>query len=262
MVAEKDATRMPASWNLSARLASLARRGLGPATVMDVLARLRGSKLGLRTHLVLFALAIVLPVQIYSAFLLHRYAQAERAQNEQRVLQIARALSADIDREIRAIVTTLEALVISSALAAKDFKSFHQQAKEALKSRPWNVLVIDPNRRQLVNTRLPWGTPLPVGEAAEPDLVRIARETGRPHVSDLFMGTVAAMREPEAVGAEHDAVLQHDAAADADTLADGGLGVDDAVFADLDVAPDRHVGMDDGTGSDPGTLADRGERTD
>jgi PAS domain S-box-containing protein len=191
MVAEKDATRMPASWNLSARLASLARRGLGPATVMDVLARLRGSKLGLRTHLVLFALAIVLPVQIYSAFLLHRYAQAERAQNEQRVLQIARALSADIDREIRAIVTTLEALVTSSALAAKDFRSFHQQAKEALKSRPWNVLVIDPNRRQLVNTRLPWGTPLPVGEAAEPDLVRIARETGRAHVSDLFMGTVA-----------------------------------------------------------------------
>jgi len=53
------------------------------------------------------------------------------------------------------------------------------------------VLVIDPDRRQLVNTRLPWGTPLPVSEAAEPDLVRIARETGRPYVSDLFMGTVA-----------------------------------------------------------------------
>src|SRR5262245_28667654 len=191
MVADKGWTGMPASWNFASRLASLARRGLGPAAALNVLARLRGSKLGLRTHLVLFALAIVVPVQIYSAFLLHRYAQAERAQNEQRVLQIARALSADIDREVRAIITTLEALATSNALAARDFKGFHQQAKEALKSRPWNVLVIDPNRRQLVNTRLPWGSPLPVSEAAEPDLVRIARETGRPYVSDLFMGTVA-----------------------------------------------------------------------
>src|SRR5262245_43862513 len=194
MGADEGARRMPARWNLAAsliRLAGFARRSFGPATAMHVLARLRGSKLGLRTHLVLFGLAIVVPVQIYSAVLLHRYSQAERLQNEQRVLQIARSLNADIDREIWAIVTTLETLATADALAVKDFRSFHLQAKEALKSRPWNVLVVDPNRRQLVNTRLPVGAPLPVSEAAEPDLVRIARETGGPHVSDLFMGTVA-----------------------------------------------------------------------
>jgi PAS domain S-box-containing protein len=191
MVADEGARRMPARWNLAANLASLARRSFGPAAAMHVLARIRGSKLGLRTHLVLFGLAIVVPVQIYSAVLLHRYSQSEREQSEQRVLQIARALNADIDREISAIITTLETLATADALALKDFKSFHLQAKEALKSRPWNVLVIDATRRQLVNTRLPPGTPLPVSEAAEPDLVRIARETGRPYVSDLFMGTVA-----------------------------------------------------------------------
>jgi PAS domain S-box-containing protein len=194
MVADEGARRMPARWNLAPNLTSLAglaSRSFGPAAAMHVLARLRGSKLGLRTHLVLFGLAIVVPVQIYSAVLLHRYSQSEREQSEQRVLQIVRALNADIDREIWAIITTLETLATSDALALKDFKSFHLQAKEALKSRPWNVLVIDAGRRQLVNTRLPLGTPLPVSEAAEPDLVRIARETGRPHVSDLFMGTVA-----------------------------------------------------------------------
>ena len=191
MVADEGARRMPARWNLAANLASLARRSFGPAAAMHVLARIRGSKLGLRTHLVLFGLAIVVPVQIYSAVLLHRYSQSEREQSEQRVLQIARALNADIDREISAIITTLETLATADALALKDFKSFHLQAKEALKSRPWNVLVIDAGRRQLVNTRLPLGTPLPVSEAAEPDLVRIARETGRPYVTDLFMGTVA-----------------------------------------------------------------------
>ena len=79
MVAEKGSTGMPASWNLATRLASLARRGLGPAAAMNVLARLRGSKLGLRTHLLIFGLAIVVPVLLYSAFLLHRYSQSERA---------------------------------------------------------------------------------------------------------------------------------------------------------------------------------------
>ena len=143
MVADEGARRMPARWNLAANLASLARRSFGPAAAMHVLARIRGSKLGLRTHLVLFGLAIVVPVQIYSAVLLHRYSQSEREQSEQRVLQIARALNADIDREISAIITTLETLATADALALKDFKSFHLQAKEALKSRPWNVLVID-----------------------------------------------------------------------------------------------------------------------
>jgi hypothetical protein len=117
MVADEGARRMPARWNLAANLAGLAR----PAAALDVLARLRGSKLGLRTHLVLFGLAIVVPVQIYSAVLLHRYSQSEREQSEQRVLQIVRALNADIDREIWAIITTLETLATSDALALNDF---------------------------------------------------------------------------------------------------------------------------------------------
>ena len=38
---------------------------------------------------------------------------------------------------------------------------------------------------------MPWGTPLPVSSLTEPDLLRIARETQQPYVSDLFQGTVA-----------------------------------------------------------------------
>ncbi len=43
---------------------------------------------------------------------------------------------------------------------------------------------------------------------------------------DLFVAAVAAVREAEAVGAEHDPVLEHDAAADLNPLADGDLGVE------------------------------------
>src|SRR4029078_5854990 len=117
--------------------------GKGPrplALMMNALAALRGSKLGLRTHLLIFGLAIVIPALLYSAFLLHRFTQSARASDARRALQIARALSADVDREITAIITTLETLATSDALAVKDYKSFHAQAEEALTSRPtWHV---------------------------------------------------------------------------------------------------------------------------
>jgi PAS domain S-box-containing protein len=158
---------------------------------IEVLAAWRGSKLGLRSHLVIFGLAIVVPVLLYSAFVLHRYAQSVHASNERRALETARALNADIDREITAIITTLETLATSRSLLYEDYADFYAQAKEALRSRSWNVVLIGAHNQQLVNTRVPWGTPLPVSTATEPDLLRVARETQQPYISDLFRGTVA-----------------------------------------------------------------------
>jgi PAS domain S-box-containing protein len=179
---------MAASGNLRA---FTPKRGLGPQRAMEWLAGLRGSKPGLRTHLVIFGLAIVVPVFLFIGFLLHRYTQSERLANERRALEVARALSADIDREITAITTTLETLATADALAVGDFATFYAGAKQALKSRPWNVVLIDMNHQQLVNTRLSWGTPLPVSRVTEPDLPEIARQTGVPYITDLFVGTVA-----------------------------------------------------------------------
>src|SRR5258706_7752467 len=149
---------MPSGWNLG-RLR--ARRGPGPMAAIEVLAALRGSKLGLRAHLVIFGLAIVVPVLIYSAFVLNRYTQSVHASNARRALETARALSADIDREVTAITTTLEALATSRSLLYEDYADFYAQAKEALRSRPWDVALIGANRQQILNTRVPWGTPLP-----------------------------------------------------------------------------------------------------
>jgi len=176
---------MPEGWKL--RIARLR-----PAAAINALAHVRATKLSLRTHLVVFGLAIVVPALLYSAFILERYTRSVHASDERRALQIARALSADVDREISAIITTLETLATSDAIATGDFKSFHLQAQEALRSRPtWHVVLVDANRRQLVNTRLPWGVQPPTSSESEPDLARIARETGKPHVSNLYVDTVA-----------------------------------------------------------------------
>src|SRR5689334_18751152 len=74
----------------------VSQNGLGPRAAMEAMAILRGSKLGLRTHLIVFGLAIVVPVLLYSAFVLHSFTESEQASNERRALGIARALSADI----------------------------------------------------------------------------------------------------------------------------------------------------------------------
>jgi hypothetical protein len=164
--------------------------GPGPMAARDVLAAWRGAKLGLRAHLVIFGLAIVIPALLYTAFVLSRYAQSVHASSARRGLETARALSADVDREITAIITTLETLATSRSLLYQDYADFHEQAKEALRSRPWNVALIGANRRQIVNTRVPWGTPLPAS-VGEPDVLRVAKETQQPYVSDLFFGSVA-----------------------------------------------------------------------
>ena len=184
---ERAQAVMPRGWNLGTLREWT---GLGPMAAIEMLAAWRGSKLGLRADLGL-RLAIVVPVLLFSAFVLHRYTQSVHAANERRALGIARSLSADIDREITAIITTLETLATSRPLMYEDYADFYAQAKEALKSRLWHVVLIGPNRLQMVNTRVPWGSPLPRSNADAPDLLRIARETQKPYISDLFRGTVS-----------------------------------------------------------------------
>ncbi len=89
------------------------------------------------------------------------------------------------------MVTTLETLATDSALVTGDYESFHARARQALQPRKWNVVLIDTSNQQLVNTRLPWGAPLPVSSLTDPDLPKLARQTGEPYVTDLFLGTVA-----------------------------------------------------------------------
>ena len=79
---------------------------------------------------------------------------------------------------------------------------------------------------------------------------------------DLQMRAVGLLREPEAVAADHGAVVQDDAVADDHALADRDVRVDDAVVADPGAGADDDVGIDDGAGADGRAGADRDERPD
>jgi PAS domain S-box-containing protein len=172
----------------------------------------RTIRLGLRTHLVVFGFAIVVPVLLYSAFVVHRYSESERVSSERRALEIARGLSGDIDREFVSVVTTLETLATSDTLARKAFDQFRAQAIGALKSRPWNVALVDADNRYLVDTRLTNGETLPASAGPPPPIGKIVRETNKPYVSNLFTDNVTgnpmfSVAVPVRVGAKTPYVL-------------------------------------------------------
>ena len=143
----------------------------------------------IRTFLILFALALTLPLLGLAIFALNQMASAEEADIERRVMQAAEELAGDIDRELDRITVTLETLATSAALASNDFAAFHRQAIQALKRDRAGILLIDRNYRQLLNTRAVFGTPLP--PTSDPETVQRVFDTRQRQVSNLFMGLVS-----------------------------------------------------------------------
>jgi two-component sensor histidine kinase len=146
----------------------------------------------IRTFLILFALALTLPLVALAGFALNRMASLEEAEIERRVLQVAQDLAGDIDRELDRAMVTLETLATSNALARGDFASFHGQASRAVPPDRAGILLVDRTYQQLLNTRAPFESQLP--KTSDIETARRVFETRQRQVSDLFMGVIS--RQP------------------------------------------------------------------
>jgi hypothetical protein len=81
----------------------------------------------------------------------------------------------------------LQALAASPSLWQGDFAEFQRQAKASLVLRQsGEIVLVDRDMRQLVNTLVPFGNPLPT--TAVPGPVERAIATGEPQVTGLVMG--------------------------------------------------------------------------
>jgi two-component sensor histidine kinase len=146
----------------------------------------------IRTFLVLFALALALPLLALAVFSLNRMASLEQAEIERRVLQIAEDLADDLDRELDRATVTLETLATAGSLARGDFAAFHEQAGRALRRDKAGILLIDRSYQQVLNTRAPFGTPLPL--TADTKTAQKVLDTKQRQFSDLIVGFVS--RQP------------------------------------------------------------------
>lgn len=142
----------------------------------------------LRWHLVLLVVGSLLPIVLFAVVVVSRLASQEQAASERRVLLAARTLAGAVDREVGSTVRTLQALATSGSLEQEDFKTFYSETQRVVQTQPtWlGVILLTPDGRQLVNTRLPFGSPLPL--ASEPDSVKRLVQTQKPTVGDLAAG--------------------------------------------------------------------------
>src|SRR3954464_15016552 len=146
----------------------------------------------LRQYLMAFGAALLAPILGLAAFSVWEFARAEERQNEQRARAAAEQIIADIDQELARLQAAGQALASSAALRAGNYERFQQRATEVTKALPksdYEIVVRDLTGQQVVNTHVPWGTPLPKGVLAEVD--RQVIETKRPYVSGLFTGATA-----------------------------------------------------------------------
>jgi hypothetical protein len=172
---------------------------------------MRRSRLSVRTHLLAFSAAILLPVVAFASILLWQFATSERARYEQEARAAAQRLIAAVDLELSRMRVAAEALATFPTLRAGNFEGFQRQAWDAL--RVWSpedpnklaVVVRDRTSQQVANTRVAWGEALPRG--SNPDVDREIVETKRTVIQGIFVGAtsrrpILSIRVPVLAGGE------------------------------------------------------------
>jgi two-component system, sensor histidine kinase and response regulator len=143
----------------------------------------------IQSALIWLVIACIVPAWAVATLLIVRSYQHERANIERDTVATARALTQAVDGELKGAQSALSVLASSPYLAAGDLASFYGAAREALHNLPGNnVVLLGPDRHQVMNTLRGFGQPLPqIG--GPPQLFR-PLETGMPTISDLFVGPV------------------------------------------------------------------------
>jgi signal transduction histidine kinase/ActR/RegA family two-component response regulator len=138
----------------------------------------------LRFHLAWLALGLLIPLVVFTAGVLDRFAVSQRAAREQGMRETARALALAVDRELGQSIRALEVLSHAEPLSRDDLETFYATCKAVVHSRqPWTLLaLVDVDGRMHFTTDRPFGESVS-NPVARPYLRRVL-ETGRPVISD------------------------------------------------------------------------------
>jgi PAS domain S-box-containing protein len=141
-----------------------------------------------RRYLVAISLFLVALVLAAALLLVSEVERASRRQAEQQLLATTRALSLVVDGELKRYEGIVRVLAASDRVAARDWPAVDAQGRRMLPEDDAWLVVSDRNGRQLVNTRLPPGSPLPAG-GAPPEMWRELASNGS-RICNLARGRV------------------------------------------------------------------------
>jgi PAS domain S-box-containing protein len=161
--------------------------------------------------LIVLGCAIIAPFLLFGLYTGIRITDAQLREVRDELMSEARILSAGVDRQIVGEIERLQALAASPSLRQGDFAEFQRQAEASLAlQQRGNIVLIDRNMQQLVNTFVPFGKPLP--KAVVPKLIEMTFGSGKPQVTGLFMAPVVdqfmfGITVPVEIGGERRYVL-------------------------------------------------------
>ena len=166
----------------------------------------------LRGRLLWLVAVALLPVVAFALAGLVALGEQQRAQARQALVERARAMASAMDLELQVSVAALEVLSLSPALRRGDLRAFYEEAKTAELARDaWDgIIVIDAAGRRLLNTRTPWGQPLPGGAAVlERDSFAAIRDSLRPEVGGVVKGPRGKFLFPVRVAVAQEGKLRY-----------------------------------------------------
>jgi two-component sensor histidine kinase len=146
--------------------------------------------LSLPLRLVFLVAGTTLPLIVFAAAIVSLNYEADRKEAAARILEVSRAMMLVVDRELHSTVAAVRVLALSLALKHDDLATFRQQAESFLRDYPEgaNLILADRSGQQVLNMAVPEGAPLPM--RVNMQALKEVLDTGRPVVTDLFVGAV------------------------------------------------------------------------
>ncbi|MDP3809705.1 MAG: ATP-binding protein [Hydrogenophaga sp.] len=154
----------------------------------------------LRMRLLLLAASGLLPLVIVLAWGFNHLVEERRADAEETVLELSRALATGVDAELRSVMTLLQHMSTSDELERADLRDFHQTAMRTAEQLGWQYAALaDSEGRVLFRTNEPFGTTS--STPLDPDSLARVVATTQPVVGQVIgsrslPGTSFAVRVP------------------------------------------------------------------
>nr|WP_246338179.1 ATP-binding protein [Azospirillum oleiclasticum] len=137
-------------------------------------------------QLLFLVAATLLPVVVFAALVTAQYSMQERHALESQLHQTALTAAAAVDRRMSQELAALSTLAAGEALDGGDYAGFHRQARRVLATvgAGWAALILSDADGALVDTQVPFGTPLP--SIMDPATIRTVLDRRRPVVEAVL----------------------------------------------------------------------------
>src|SRR5579883_521097 len=153
-----------------------------------------GGARSLRARLILLVIVTMSPLLVLGLVVQYTQYIGDKEVASERTLELAQSVALQVGRELEADVRALQVLAKTGRLRRGAFEEFRYLAESAVSDHleGANIMVVDENGQQLMNTALPRGTPLPRRQTL--DNTQAASASGEPRVSDVYFGNI--LRRP------------------------------------------------------------------